>query len=135
MTRTKTELNGEDRETGKRRLRRREKLPQMKLGQTIVAERERVESESERMRARKAQRRKRRTAVLAGVLMVGVLGVLGWMGVRQLLESSAEDGETGAGSEYQIQAEIVDEDNTGRISERVRSYIEQLEQDVADLGY
>lgn len=135
MARTKTELNGEDRETGKRRLRRREKLPQMKLGQTIVAERERVESESERMRARKAQRRKRWAAVLAGVLMVGVLGVLGWVGVRQLLESSTEDGETGAGSEYQIQAEIVDEDNTGRISERVRSYIEQLERDVADLGY
>ena len=132
MARTKTELNGEDGETGKRRLRRREKLPQMKLGQTIVAERERVESESERMRARKAQRRKRWTAVLAGVLMVAILGVLLLMGVRQLMTPSAEEA---AETEYQIQAEIVDEDNTGRISERARSYIEQLEQDVADLGY
>ena len=104
----------------------------MKLGQTIVAERERVQSESERMQMRKVQRRKRWTAVLAGVLMVAILGVLLLMGVRQLMTPPVEEA---AETEYQIQAEIVDEDNTGRISERVRSYIEQLEQDVADLGY
>lgn len=136
MRRTKTEQEGGSREVGKRGSRRRERrgeLPQMKLGQTIVAERERVESDSERMRARKAQRRKRGAAVVIGVLMVVILGVLLWLGARQLLDQPqdlAEVAET-----YEIQAEIVDEDNTGRISERVRGYIGQLEQDLADLGY
>ena len=105
----------------------------MKLGQTIVAERERVESDSERMRARKTQRRKRGAAVVTGALMVVILGVLLWLVARQLLDQPqdlAEVAET-----YEIQAEIVDEDNTGRISERVRGYIGQLEQDLADLGY
>lgn len=130
MARTKTEQGRGSRETGKRN--RSAELPRMKLGQTIVAERERVQSESERMQMRKVQRRKRWTAVLAGVLMVAILGVLLLMGVRQLMTPPVEEA---AETEYQIQAEIVDEDNTGRISERVRSYIEQLEQDVADLGY
>ena len=136
MRRTKTEQEGGSREVGKqgsRRRGRRGELPQMKLGQTIVAERERVESDSERMRARKAQRRKRGAAVVTGVLMVVILGVLLWLGARQLLDQPqdlAEVAET-----YEIQAEIVDEDNTGRISERVRGYIGQLEQDLADLGY
>lgn len=136
MRRTKTEQGGGSREAGKRGSRRRERrgeLPQMKLGQTIVAERERVESDSERMRARKAQRRKRGAAVVTGVLMVVILGVLLWLGARQLLDQPqdlAEVAET-----YEIQAEIVDEDNTGRISERVRGYIGQLEQDLTDLGY
>ena len=130
MVRTKTEQGRGSRETGKRN--RSAELPRMKLGQTIVAERERVQSESERMQMRKVQRRKRWTAVLAGVLMVAILGVLLLMGVRQLMTPPVEEA---AEAEYQIQAEIVDEDNTGRISERVRSYIEQLEQDVADLGY
>ena len=136
MRRTKTEQEGGSREVGKRGSRRRERrgeLPQMKLGQTIVAERERVESDSERMRARKTQRRKRGAAVVTGALMVVILGVLLWLGARQLLDQPqdlAEVAET-----YEIQAEIVDEDNTGRISERVRGYIGQLEQDLADLGY
>ena len=136
MRRTKTEQEGGSREVGKRGSRRRERrgeLPQMKLGQMIVAERERVESDSERMRARKAQRRKRGAAVVTGVLMVVILGVLLWLGARQLLDQPqdlAEVAET-----YEIQAEIVDEDNTGRISERVRGYIGQLEQDLEDLGY
>lgn len=136
MRRTKTEQEGGSREVGKRGSRRRERrgeLPQMKLGQTIVAERERVESDSERMRARKTQRRKRGAAVVTGTLMVVILGVLLWLGARQLLDHPqdlAEVAET-----YEIQAEIVDEDNTGRISERVRGHIGQLEQDLADLGY
>ena len=136
MRRTKTEQEGGSREVGKRGSRRRERrgeLPQMKLGQTIVAERERVESDSERMRARKTQRRKRGAAVVTGALMVVILGVLLWLVARQLLDQPqdlAEVAET-----YEIQAEIVDEDNTGRISERVRGYIGQLEQDLADLGY
>ena len=136
MRRTKTEQEGGSREAGKRGSRRRERrgeLPQMKLGQTIVAERERVESDSERMRARKAQRRKRGAAVVIGVLMVVILGVLLWLGARQLLDQPQDLVEVA--ETYEIQAEIVDEDNTGRISERVRGYIGQLEQDLTDLGY
>lgn len=105
----------------------------MKRGQTIVAERERVESESERLLARKKVRRKHFCAVLAGVLMLAILVILGYLGVKQLVdgaEATIKDEPA-----YQIQAEIVDEDNTGQISSRVKAYIAQLEQDFQELGY
>ena len=38
-------------------------------------------------------------------------------------------------TEYKIVAQIIDEDNQGQISMRVKSYIAQLEQDFQDAGY
>lgn len=105
----------------------------MKRGQTIVAEREQVESESERLQERKRIRRKRRNSVISAVVVLGALGVLAYItGKNAMVEY-----ETGKRreEEYVIKAEIVDEDNRGQVSTRVKNYIAQLEQDMRDLGY
>lgn len=104
----------------------------MKRGRTIVAERERVESDSERMQARKRARRKR---LAAAVLVGGLIVMVGWLtlrGVRSVIGGyETEPTETVV---YEIKAEIVDEDQRGQISARVKNYIGQLEQDFRDLG-
>lgn len=105
----------------------------MRMGQTIVAEREQAESESERMLARKKAHRKKKTSVLIVILMMAILVLAGflWMrewGMEQLAGGMVEE-------EYQIKAQVIDEDGQGQISARVRTYIGQLEQDLQDLGY
>ena len=48
---------------------------QMRRGRTIVAERERAESESERMQARRQAHRKKKRSMLVGVLFLVVIGL------------------------------------------------------------
>ncbi len=113
---------------------RRKNANRIKRGQTIVAERERAESESERMRTRKKIRRRRTTSILAVLSMMAVLVVLGYMGVESVLKEKMT-AEKEVEPKYRVTAEIVDEDGRGQISTRVKEYIGQLEQDFHDLGY
>lgn len=104
----------------------------MKRGRTIVAERERVESDSERIQARKRVRRKR---IMAAALVGALIVMVGWLALRGIKSVvggyEMEPTETVA---YEIKAEIVDEDQGGQISTRVKNYIGQLEQDFQDSG-
>ena len=115
-------------------MRGQSKMKRMKRGQTIVAEREYVESDSERMQARKKLHRKRVRSVAMAGLMLAVLGALiyttakSYVGDRVALVPEDE-------TEYTVQAKIVDEDNRGQISTRMRNYIALLERDLRDLGY
>ncbi len=105
----------------------------MKRGQTIVAEREQAESESERLQERRRIHRKRRNSVISAIVILGALGVLAYItGKNAMMEY-----ETGKAQEeeYIIRVKIVDEDNRGQISTRTKNYIAQLEQDMRDLGY
>lgn len=115
-------------------MRGRNKGEGMKRGQTIVAEREHVESESERLQERKRISRKRRTSVIIAVMVLAVLGVLAYTTGKNAVQEYGV-GMKPQAEEYQIKAQIVDEDNRGRISQRTKDYIAQLEQDFADLGY
>lgn len=105
----------------------------MKRGQTIVAEREQAESESERLQERKRIHRKRRNSVVSAVIVLGALGALAYVTGKNAMQ------EYEAGKiqevEYVIKAKIVDEDNRGQVSVRTKNYIAQLEQDLHDLGY
>lgn len=105
----------------------------MKLGRTIVAEREYAESEQDRMAARKKVRKKRTLSFLVMVMMVGVLGLLTYLGVQQLTDRVR--GNEAEEETYIIRAEIVDETGRGDISTRMKEYISRLEQDFQDLGY
>lgn len=107
---------------------------QMRRGRTIVAERERAESDSERMQARKKAHKKHNHAVLIVVLMAVILGLSGYMGVRELTKARTEIAQKNE-PEYLIEAQIIDEDNRGQISSRMRQYISYLEGDFRDLGY
>lgn len=113
----------------------RQQTQTLKSGRTIVAERERAESESERMQARKLARRKHKTSVLMTVLFLVICGLITYLGGREIMRRNAvvPSDQTGK-DEYTIQAEIVDEEGGTQLSTRMKSYIAQLEQDFQDLG-
>ncbi len=113
-------------------MRNKSKRTRMRLGQTIVAEREHVESESERMLARKKAHRRQTTSILIVTLMLLILGLAFYLGMKELAITPEITDENTAS--YQIRAEVVDEDRRGQISSRVRAYIADLEQDLRDLG-
>lgn len=116
-------------------MRRKSKMKTMRLGQTIVAEREWAESESDRMLARKKAHRKQTTSILVVVVLVVILGVLAYLGIRQL---SAKQAQVITGTESEeiiIKTQVIDEDGRGQISTRTKEYIARLEQDFRDLGY
>ena len=114
-------------------MRRQSKMKQMRLGQTIVAERERAESESARMQARKKAHRRQTTSILIVALMLAILGLVFYIGMKEIWapdESMTSEVQVA----YKIQAEVVDEDHRNQISTRVQNYIAELEQDLRSLG-
>lgn len=110
------------------------KMQGVKRGQTIVAERERAESDSERMQVRKQLRRKRIRSVVSACLMLAILGLLAYLGAKELVGFGEREG-AGVIEEKKVMAEIVDESGRGQISMRMREYIIQLEEDFKVLGY
>lgn len=115
-------------------MRRREKIQGVKRGQTIVAEREKAESDSERMRARKQLRRKRIRSVVSACLMLIILGLLTYLGAKELV-GFGERSNSGVLEEKKVTAEIVDESGRGQISTRMKEYIIQIEEDFRALGW
>lgn len=115
-------------------MRGQERAQGVKRGQTIVAERERAEADSERMLARKQLRRKRGWAVVIAGLMMAILGLLAYSGAKELMGfGEGNDGDAAAAQE--ITAEVIDESGRGQISMRMKEYIVQLEEDFRELGY
>lgn len=106
----------------------------LKRGQTIVAERERAESESERIQEHQRTKRKHTMSVVIGVLVLVVLGLLAYLTGKNLFEEYDQSVNAPV-AEYEIKAQIVDEDRRGQVSKRVREYIALLEQDFRDAGY
>lgn len=102
---------------------------------TIVAERERAESESERMQARRQAHRKKKVSLLMGVLFLAVIALSAYLGFRELESRRDETVEQAAAERMEITVPVVDEDNRGKISERVRTYIAELEREFARQGY
>ncbi len=111
-------------------------MANIKRGRTIVAERERTESESERRKMRqKETMRKRMTAatfvvaVLAVIVLVVAIGRFIWNKMRPKEEAEIQT--------YTPTVEIIDErgDGYAEKSEKVRSYIGLIEQDFQDAGY
>lgn len=106
---------------------------QVRMGRTIVGEREYAESESERMQARKKVHRRRTTSVIIVFLMMVALGLMGYIGMKEMVKPVTETEPQVTPAD--VQAQIVDEDARGRISSRMMRYIAQLEGDLKDLGY
>lgn len=105
----------------------------MKRGRTIVAEREHLESASERMQARQKIKRKKILSVITVVLIFVILGILAVMGWQILFSEKIEK----PAVEEEIMeptAEIVDEAGRG-VSTRTKGYIVMLETDFSERGY
>lgn len=115
-------------------MRKKSSMKGMRLGQTIVAEREYAESDSERMQARRKAHRKQRTSVVIVALMLVVLGLMAYLGVKEMQKDYAGDG-VGRAETEPVTAEIVDEDGREQITARVREYVGQLEKNLREQGY
>ena len=108
----------------------------MKLGQTIAAERERTESESERRKMREKEvLRKRMTA--ATFIMAVVAVILLVIMVVQFIWGRHKEVAVEPARKYEPTVEIIDERNDGYAekSERVREFVGMIEEDFRDAGF
>ncbi|MBR3323339.1 hypothetical protein IKG16_00425 [Candidatus Saccharibacteria bacterium] len=107
---------------------------QMRRGQTIVAERERSVSDSERMNLhRKAKRRKVASGVflIFAILSVGCIVAVVAMNIYGNLKEPEElPTET-----FEPKVSIEDESGSGLVTSRMREYVGMLENDFGDSGY
>lgn len=117
----------------KRSLNKKSKL---KIGRAIVEKRERLETASERAAAHKKGKRQRVLRIVGVTL--AFLAVFGLIFVLVNSLSRQETTETvDAGAEsYKPTIDIIDEATSQqKISERMKNYIGQVENDFRDLGY
>lgn len=106
----------------------------MRRGQTIVAERERMISDSERMNLRKKTKRKKTVTavvILAAVGAIGGLLVMTWTNIYQSLHQPAEVVE----EKFTPKVAIEDASGSGLVTARMREYVGMLEHDFQDLGF
>lgn len=114
----------------------REKLSDnLKSGRTIIAERERIETASERMDARKKAKHKRIFAVAVVVFIVAILvfaGLIAWQQLRKQYQIPETDNKT---TTIEPSTTIIDENGKNQITNRTKEYVVNLEQDMKELGY
>lgn len=105
----------------------------LKLGRTIVAERDKQETASERLLARKKAKNKKTMSILItiGVLLIlfifAAMTVREWLRPKEYTEVVVE--------KYEPTVEILDEDSSNYITERMKEYIGRVERDFKDAGY
>lgn len=106
----------------------------MKRGQTIVAEREKVETASERMHARQKTKHKRTFAIIVVLLILAALVIAAIIAWRKLIPNEPTKIEA---TPVTPQAMIVDEasGNNSNITTRLKEYVANLETDLKDSGY
>lgn len=108
----------------------------MKIGKTIVSSREKAVSESERLELRKKQEKKKRFSIavffivllLVIVLIAGL--ILNYANERKKNELPEHLGKT-----YTPTVEIIDEDGSGYITDKIKSAVGMLEEDFQEYGY
>ena len=104
------------------------------IGRTIAEEREKLETESERLAAREKTKKRQIWSVVILVIGLIAIGILTAIGIKSLAEGSIEPTiSQGEKFEPSPSVEIVDESGAG-ISGRTKEYIGALEQDFKDLG-
>lgn len=106
----------------------------IRRGQTIVAEREKVISDSERQELRRKAKNKKIYSMLLIIAVVLIVVMLAVILVKEFLSDFELNGEEEA-EIFAPTVEIVDEGGTGyEGSARVQEYVGMLEKDVADEG-
>ncbi len=106
----------------------------MRVGRTISEERERIESESERLAARELK--KQREAVQTAILIVSVVAlvVLGVISVKNLFSSTKKTETESSAKVYTPSVEIIDESGA-KLSRKMSEYVGMLEEDFKELDY
>lgn len=107
----------------------------MKLGRTIAGGREAVESDLVRQKfIEKRERKKRLQLILLGAVIVATV-VSGTLIVRGALQKTPTVNQKRVEVEkYTPTVEIIDEDTSNMITERIKQYVALMEKDVKDVG-
>lgn len=118
--------------------RRLNKHSHLKSGRTIASTRERPETTSERLEAKKKIKKRQTfrvgfTVVLFLAVIIAVV-VLIVVFLKTRAENEVETAPTAVVKTYKPTIEIVDENATSGITSRMSEYIGQLEADLKDLG-
>ncbi|MDO5480923.1 MAG: hypothetical protein Q4F60_01070 [Candidatus Saccharibacteria bacterium] len=102
----------------------------MKVGQTITARREKLESESSRMKAREKKHKKQNFLTFAFILIIlAIIGLIAFS-IHNYFSQPVIDQAPEPTLEPTVP--ITDESNTGKISARTKTFIAQLESDLKD---
>lgn len=91
------------------------------------------ESGEERAELHRQTKRRHFTSVIVAMLMVAIMGLIAYTSARGAVEEARRVPEQK--TEYQLQAQLVDETGHGRISGRMREFIGQVEEDFREAGY
>lgn len=109
----------------------------LKAGRTIAEKREKLETSSERMEARKKGKKRQFWRVLLTVVgFLAVAGLIIWL-IVGFLNGTQEDLVEEIVIPYAPTIEVIDEDAAagGKITNRMNEYIGQAEADFRELGY
>jgi len=108
----------------------------MKIGKTIVAEREKAVSESERMEFRARQKRKQKLSVATFAMVIVFVIVLISAVVYNFTKSRELEKNSGpVAPKYIPTVTIIDESGSNYITDRIKTYVAKIEKDFFDLGY
>ena len=106
----------------------------MRRGRTIAGKREKVVSDSERQKAKRRTKKRRAIRVTIVVLLVALIVGLTVRGVKGWLDYyNGKDNAEQAQDEPVV--EIVDQNSSDKISDKMKKYVNQLAGDLKDLGY
>ena len=105
----------------------------MRVGRTISEERERIESESDRLAAREQKKQKEALQTAVFVVSVIALIVLGIISVKNLAEKPVVTNNVET-KVYAPTVEIIDESGT-KLSRKMSEFIGMVEEDFKALGY
>lgn len=108
----------------------------MKIGKTIVSSREKAVSESERLALRKKEekRKKMSVAIFFAVLLL-VIVVISGLVINVVNERRKNELPESYTKVYKPTVEIIDEDGSGYITDKIKMTVGMLEEDFQDYGY
>ena len=108
----------------------------MKIGKTIVSEREKVVSESERMvQRKKAEKRKKFSIATFFAVLALIAVVIAGFVINFANERKKNEIPENIGKIYKPTVEIFDESDSGYITDKIKSTVGMLESDFQDFGY
>ena len=106
----------------------------MKLGRTIAGTREKIESESERLKLREKNRKKNRFSAAIFLLSIIFIGISSFFFIREnFLKEKTTNREKQV--KFVPSVGITDESGFSRVTERIKEYSGKIEQDLKDFGY
>lgn len=108
----------------------------MKIGKTIVSSREKAVSESERLTLRKKEekRKKMSVAIFFTVLTLFIVVIAGFV-INVATERKKDELPDHFTKVYKPTVEIIDEDGSGYITDKIKTSVGMLEEDFSELGY